>query len=220
MDSGATPITPEGPQPSLPVPVAPLITERERAFATAFVEVSLEQGTDDNRTALLAYFRAFPRADIDAERAGRMTSFLKRRPAVRELIAHLRHELSFRSMAPASRVIEELERIAFSNLLDYGRVDDQGQFHVDLSRLTHRTASALQEVEVKERIIGDTAVLERKTKIKLSKDAALDRLARVHGLYQDDLLRDLTVEMLDRAISRMRAKLPGDDARVIEGRAA
>lgn len=209
---------------SAPV-VIPHISERERRFAVAYTEAAMELGRDDQDTAVLAYFRAVPRADITERQAKGVAAFLTRRVAVKDLVNHLRRELSMRAMVPASRVVEELERCAFINPLDYGRIDDKGQLHVDLSRTTHRQMSGIVEFEVKERVIkvkkikvpGETededdeeleTVVERKTKVKFAKMDALDKLSRVHGLYVEGMQDPGTsVQALDRAIAKTAAKL-------------
>ncbi len=177
-------------------------------------------GRDDSDADALAYFRAFPFAVVSDKDARRLAKFLRRRPAVSLMVQHLRRELSDRAMVPASRLIDELERMAFVNLADYGRVDAKGQLQVDLSRATYRSLAAINEVEVKERVVRSVPVkddgelveredvVQRTTKIKFSKMDALDRLARIHGLYDAGQLDGASaLDILDRAISRMKSKL-------------
>ncbi len=129
-------------------------------------------------------------------------------------------------MVPVSRIVEELERLGFANIADYGRVDDKGQLRIDLSRANYRSLAGINEVEVKERVIKSEIVnkhdvqhngaepevetiLHRTTKIKLAKLDALERLAKIHGLYSDNAFDPASaLEFLDRAITRVRANIP------------
>lgn len=222
--------TPSQTAPAIPdapaLPLIPQITERERRYSVAYVEASIELARDDADAATLAYFRAFPAAVVSEKDARRLSKFLMRRPAVQQLVQHLRRELSMRAMVPVSRVIEELERIGFANIADFGRIDDRGQFNVDLSRASYRGLAAINEVEVKERVIKETVVnkedvknndaepivetiLFRSTKIKLQKMDALERLAKIHGLYSDGSFDPASaLEALDRVINRVKGRIP------------
>lgn len=240
--SMAAPVPPKASVTELPPISSPFIdefqfdvTERERRFATAYVEASVELTCDDNNAAVLAYFRAFPYAVVDELAARKLARFLLRRPAVKQMIHHMRLGLSTRAMIPVSRLVEELERIGYANIADFGRVDAKGQLRIDLSRASYRSLAGVNEVEVKERIIkseviNKQAVLEehsdpevetvvqRTTKIKLNKLEALDRLAKIHGLYSEGNLDPAAaLEFLDRAISRVKSRMASP---VIEQQAA
>jgi Terminase small subunit len=184
------------------------ITERERRFALAFFELSLESGHDIG-IASQAYRRAFPMSND----SGRMAHQLASSERVKALVTVLRAEASDRAAAPASRLVDELERIAYSNVLDYGYVDEQGQFVLDLSSIGAREASAIAEVETKERVT-DSGV-HRTTKIRFhGKLDALDKLGRMHGLWADKM-KEMSVEDLDRVIAVMERRL-GNQTKMVE----
>lgn len=187
------------------------LTERERLFAEAFFEVALEQGTDVGASKL-AYRRAFPNATPNDSGLTSMASALVRNERVRQHVAWMRQQYSARMTVPVDRVKEEIERIAFANILDLMVIDEKGVAQFDLRGLRSRTASAIAEITVDEREIpmgkDGPVVLERKIKVKMhSKMDALDKLARIHGIYQDKLNVTFTLDELDNAIAMMEAKL-------------
>lgn len=200
------------------------VSERERRFAVAYVEASVDLARDGVDAATLAYFRAFPRAVVSEDKAAQLARFLTRRPAVKELVNHLRLELSSRAMVPAARIVEELERMGLTNMYDFGRVDKNGHFQFDLSRTSYKQMSAVTELEVKERIVKVTpvknddgeieeyeTVLERKTKLKTHKGDALKLLTAIHSLIQPENQNpSVSEEALDREIARREAQLTID----------
>jgi hypothetical protein len=206
-------IDPFDDEPSVPfteaaeLPVIVGLTERERRFGEAYFDVSLEHG-DHGGALLLAYRRAFPLAENTDQSARMLAARLIREPRVIQLVSSLRVALSSRRLIPAEKVTEEVERIAFANLLDYGNVDAvTGHFDIDLRRLTPATAAAISEVETK-RSITPSGTEHVTTKIKLhSKLTALDQLNRVHGLYRDKLQVELSSDDIDRAIRNMEAQI-------------
>lgn len=199
------------------------ITERERRFGQAYFECSLEMSCDSTQTLLLAYRRAFPLAGCEDDHAVQLGKQLIRAPRVTALVTHLRATLCERSVVPAQRVIQEIERIAFSNILDYVRVDPlDGSARIDLRRISADTAAAVHSIDIEEKVLvkkiseadgedGSTEtreVVHRRVKFKLyDKQAALDKLARAHRLYSDPLNPNMTVDDLDRAIRRMERDL-------------
>lgn len=192
------------------------LTERERRFGEAYVETALESG---NSALVMAYRRAFPLAECSDVVAHRMAKLLIEEPRVIALVTRLRVQLSQRRMQPTERVILDLERIAFSNILDYCSVDpDTGELRVDARRMSHGTAAAVQELTVEETILkelenpnspgGVIRLLKRKTKLRLyDKLSALDKLARVHGLIKDKNDGSLSIEDLERLIKQYEQKL-------------
>lgn len=92
----------------------------------------------------------------------------------------------------ADMVIDELRKLAFSNMDDYIERDDKGgAIRVRLADITREQAAAIQEVTIEETIVGagEAAVPVRKIRFKLAdKRAALVDLGRYFGLFgnQDD----------------------------------
>lgn len=184
------------------------LTERERRFGEAYFEVALQHG-DSSNSLFLAYRRAFPLADNSDHSATMLARHLIKSPNVLALVARLRESLASRALVPASRVIIELERLAFSNILDYMTLDpNTGDPTVDVRRLTPATASAVAEIVVDETYDPRTEKTHRKLRFKFhDKLSAIDKLARVHGLYQEFDNPNFSLEVLDRLIRKMEQKL-------------
>lgn len=90
------------------------------------------------------------------------------------------------------RIKAELARLAFSNVLDFGRVDRDGTFAFDMSATTRDEAAALKSMKTKRtrRTIGrgeDATVIEDvETSFQLAdKRAALVDLGKAVGLFSD-----------------------------------
>lgn len=188
-------------------PIAGL-TERERRFAEAYFEVALEHG-DNSGALLVAYRRAFPLAEVDDRVATGAGVRLYRAPRVQALVTRLRDTLSQRRVVPAERTVQELERIAFANVMDYTNVDpDTGDIKVDMRRLTPATAAAVSSIEVEERYDPKTESTVRKVKLRFhDKLSALDKLARVQRIYPDAVNPNLSIADLDVVIRRMERQL-------------
>lgn len=183
------------------------LTERERLFAEAFFEVAMERGTDVG-SGRPAYRRAFPSSPVADQNAQALAAQLVRNDRVRIHIAFLRRKFSERVLIPAERVKDEIERIAFANIMDLMVVGDDGLPSFDLRGMTPRMASAIAEINIDEDTNLDTGIRTRKIKVKMQdKGSALDKLARIHGIYQDKLNVNFTVEELDNAIRNMESKI-------------
>lgn len=93
---------------------------------------------------------------------------------------------SERTQITADRVLTELARLAFSNLLDFFRVTPEGEPAVDLTAATREQAAALTELMVEDFKDGraDEARDVRRVKIKMAdKRQALELLGRHLGLF-------------------------------------
>lgn len=97
----------------------------------------------------------------------------------------------------AEQVVEELRRLAFSNMIDFMEIDEYGKpTGLNLSNLTRDQAAAIQEIT--EDTTGGNGDGERRlvlrTKFKLSdKTKNLELLGRHLGMFQDNV----TVKGLD-----------------------
>ena len=82
--------------------------------------------------------------------------------------------------APLTRamVIEELRRVAFSNLMDYVKLQrHEDRLELDLTQLDHARAAGLRELTIEESYNGKTQVTRRDVRVKLGpKVFALSRL--------------------------------------------
>lgn len=104
-----------------------------------------------------------------------------------------------------SEVLQELERLAFANMLDYMTVTESGEAFVDLSKLTREQAAAIQEIKVDEAAGGAGDGKREKvqrTTFKLSdKTKNLELLGRFHKLWTDKV----EVSASDGLIQRLMA---------------
>lgn len=129
---------------------------------------------------------------------------LSRRPGIVERYRELMVDATRRGTTTASRVIDELGKIAFSNPLDYMRQDAEGQWIVDLSGLTREQAAALAEVSTTAKSDGSVTATVR----PLPKLQALEMLAKHFGLFKrEDTSASISIETLNVTISRDLAVL-------------
>jgi phage terminase small subunit len=116
------------------------LTNRQRRFPLAYAADPQHNGT---RAALSA---GCPKTSAHV-----MASRWLKNPSIQNLVEDFlcgiaqKHELS------ASRVVEELCKIAFANMLDYIKIDGAGDACVDLSGLTRDQAAAVLEIRTESR---------------------------------------------------------------------
>ena len=109
---------------------------------------------------------------------------------VQALLAKLTKEKADKLDLDAEKVLSELSRMAFSNLLDYGTVTDDGGFVIDLSALNREQAAAIHEITVDEYMEGrgEGARTVKRTKFKLaSKINALELLGKYLKLFTEKI---------------------------------
>ena len=85
-----------------------------------------------------------------------------------------------------AKVIAELAKIGFSNMLDYVTINARGEAYADLSKLTRDQAAAIVEVtsEIYMEGEGDEAKPVKRTKFKLAdKRAALVDIGKELGMF-------------------------------------
>jgi phage terminase small subunit len=106
-----------------------------------------------------------------SEKSAEVTaSRLLRNAKVQKLIDELTAERAKRLDITADRVLEELGRMAFANMLDYMGVQQSGDAYIDLSKLTREQAAAIQEITVDEYAEGrgEEARQVKRTRFKLA----------------------------------------------------
>lgn len=111
------------------------------------------------------------------------------RPEVRAAIEKRMQRLSKKTEITAQRVLEELARLGFSNMLDYVRITEDGEPFVDLSGVSRDQAAAIQEVTVEDYLEGrgDDARTVRRVRFKLAgKEGPLEKLGKYLGLFSDN----------------------------------
>lgn len=107
-------------------------------------------------------------------------------PKIQRAVAQAIEERSKRTEITADRVLEELAKIGFANMLDYMRVGANGDPFVDLSGLSRDQAAAIAEVTVEDFVDGrgDDAREVRRVKFKLhDKKGALVDMGRHLGMF-------------------------------------
>lgn len=153
------------------------LTPKQRRFAEEYI-------VDLNASA--AYRRAGYKARGNAAEAN--ASRLLRNAKVASVISELKRERSERTQITADRVLEELAKLGFSNMLDYIEIGANGDAYVDLSRMTRDQAAAVQEVTVEDFMDGrgEDAREVRRTKFKLAdKKSALELLGKHLKLFTE-----------------------------------
>ena len=86
------------------------------------------------------------------------------------------------------RIVEELAKVGFANMLDYMRSGPDGDPYLDFSSLTRDQAAALGEVTVEDfkEGRGENARDVRRVKFKLNdKLSALEKLGKHLGMFKD-----------------------------------
>ncbi|MFG1462274.1 terminase small subunit [Xanthobacter sp. DSM 24535] len=128
------------------------------------------------------------RAGYSAKTAADIGRQLLRKTPVAVAISEHQRAISERTGVTAERVIEELAKIGFANMMDYMRSSPQGDPYLDFSNLTREQAAALAEVTVEDFKDGrgDDARDVRRVKFKLhDKRAALVDLGKHLGLFKE-----------------------------------
>lgn len=114
------------------------------------------------------------------------------RDDVKDAIEVRRARVAGKTKVTEERIIEELAKLAFTNMGDLLEVNEDGSAFLDLNGMTDAHRAALSEVTTEEAIISgsEDELSQRrvKTKVKFaSKQAALDTLVRVFGMAKDKI---------------------------------
>ncbi len=138
-------------------------------------------------------------------------------PKVQARLAELQKEKFETLDMAAEKVLVELDRLGFSNILDYMRTTESGDAYIDLSKLTREQAAAIQQVTVDEYTEGrgEGARQVKRTRIKLAdKLRALELRGKHERLFTDRVeVTDTTnylIEQLEAARKRVEADERGD----------
>lgn len=109
---------------------------------------------------------------------------------IRRAIEEVEAERLARIGVRADRVLEELARLGFSNMLDYLNISRDGEPYVDLSEMTREQAAAVQEVTVEDFLEGrgEDAREVRRVKFKLAdKKSSLELLGKHLKLFTEKI---------------------------------
>lgn len=159
-----------------------MAAERKTTLTAKQARFVDEYMVDLNATqaALRSGYKASSAADIGRQ--------LLRKTPVAVAIAERQRAISERIGVTAERVIEELAKIGFANMLDYMRAGSDGDPYLDFSSLTRDQAAALAEVTVDDfkDSRGEDGRDVRRVKFKLhDKRAALVDLGKHLGMFRD-----------------------------------
>ena len=155
--------------------------------------------------------RAAVAAGYSENSAKEQASRLLTKSNVRKRIDRLFSERASRLEIKADRVLEEIARLAFSNIQDFTRLDPEGKPVLDFSDVSRDQYSAVQEI--REDATGGTGDGERKvvlrTTVKLAdKIRSLELLGRHLKLFTDKV--EVTgLEELAERINRIRNRKNG-----------
>ena len=117
-------------------------------------------------------------------------------------------------------VVMELARVAFARMTDVARWDDDEVTLFDSDQLDDDASAVVKEIRTtrteRKMRSGEVEVTHRRTVVMHDKLAALDKLARYLGIYQDGLT--IKWNQIDRAdlASRMGVKEADVDAAIAE----
>lgn len=168
------------------------------------------------------------RAGFSAKTAEQQASRLLRNVKVAEAIEAALTKRSERTEITADRVLTELAKLGFANMLDYMRAGPGGYPYLDFSAITRDQAAALQEVTVEDYVDGhgEDARDVKRVKFKLAdKRAALVDLGRHLGMFKDRIELSGNLNVLDSEVATDIARIFGlapaaGPADVPEGRRA
>ena len=130
------------------------------------------------------------RSGYSAKTASDIGRQLLRKSPVAGAIAERQRALSERTGVTAERIIEELAKLGFSNMLDYITIGSNGDPFVDLSKLNRDQAAAIAEVTVEDFRDGrgEDARDVRRVKFKLhDKRAPLVDLGKHLGMFKEQV---------------------------------
>lgn len=149
----------------------PALSEKQKRFVSEYL-------IDLNAT------QAAIRAGYSAKTAQQQGSRLLLNVVVQEELSRQQSKVAERLEITKERIVDELAKIGFSNMLDYMRAGPDGDPYLDFSGLTRDQAAALSEVTVEDFKDGrgEDARDVRRVKFKLhDKKGALVDLAKMLG---------------------------------------
>jgi phage terminase small subunit len=149
----------------------PALSEKQRRFVSEYL-------IDLNAT------QAAIRAGYSAKTAQQQGSRLLLNVVVQAELSRQQNKVAQRLEVTKDRIVDELAKIGFANMLDYMRAGPDGDPYLDFSGLTRDQAAALSEVTVEDFRDGrgEDARDVRRVKFKLhDKKGALVDLAKMLG---------------------------------------
>lgn len=132
--------------------------------------------------------RAALAAGYSPQTAMRQASELLQKPLVKKALNARRAKIATKLEVTAERVLAEIAKMGFANMLDYITVTESGDAVVDFTALDRDRAAAIQEVTIDEYTEGrgDDARNVKRVKFKLAdKRANLELLGKNLRLFTD-----------------------------------
>ena len=150
----------------------------EKAFVDGYVrDLEREAARTFDRLSN-ALYRDVPSDVVEASRG------LLARPLVTAAIHERVTDLARDQEITRDRIVREIGKLAFSNISDFGRVENDGSFTADLSNVTKEQTSCIESIDVEESFTNSG--VRKKTRIKLhNKVNALLKLAEYAGIVAD-----------------------------------
>jgi len=133
---------------------------------------------------------------------------LTKQPFMAGYIDEIRGEFRERMKLSAATVLEELAKLAYSNIGDFYVIDENGTPATDLSGLTAVQLAAVQELTIDTYMdgFGDEARPVKSVKVKLApKTPALEALGRHFKLFTD-VIEDRGLSDVAKAMAQARAE--------------
>jgi len=158
---------------------------------------------------------AMKRAGYSETTAEKLAASVFRRPRVVREIERRRNARRQRENTIVERITEELGEIAFFNIGKLLRIQDDGTLVYDFEDATMEDFASIGEVTVESYYEGQGEDKVQVKRIKLKpydKQAALNTLARIHGVMKDNLNLTLDGESLEDRLLKGRARV-GKDAK-------
>lgn len=142
------------------------------------------------------------------------------REDVKQEIERRRWALRARGNNMAARIQDELAKIAFFNIGNVIRVTPEGELIYDFDDVNMDTLAAMGEITVETYKEGKgwDAIDVKRVKVKpYDKKAALDSLARIHGMFNDKLEVDTKEDLARRLQAGRNRASSGDSAQIEDG---
>lgn len=163
----------------------PLKNAKHEAVLQAYI-------ADPQRVGFKSYLVVYPKSSDAAARTGfsrllKNADFARR---LRTLDARVTEKVVEHAVVSKERVIEELAKIGFANMLDYAGVTGDGEPFVDMTELTRDQAAAIASFTVEDFKDGrgEDARDVRKVTFKLhDKRAALVDIGTHLGMFKKEL---------------------------------
>ena len=211
-------------------PVDPLAREPEAREAANIKAAAADALTDDKERLFVYHYLLTLDPWAAGLRSGYSPSVARSKcytwckpdgpkPRIYDAIQHGLQRHADKLEITTERVLQGLAQLAFSNVQDFGRVDEDGEFAIDLTAVTRDQFAAVSEITSRvTRVAGGKTtrgkdkpqITERITKLKLSdKRAPLVDLGRHLGLFVEDAAAAAHVTFVIQGLDAPKVKRAG-----------